>query len=105
MSYHICTSINIDEKAGKVWITGTDNNVFLVDSLTGRERREFRKREFPYYSNVLREKGRAAVEERIAMSVLDGNLQFRSGRFLDWRRWFYKRVEEDPELREKTEYT
>jgi hypothetical protein len=104
MSYHICKSINIDERAGKVWITGTDNNVFRVDSVTGRQRREFLKREWEYGSRMLREKGRAAVEERIALNVLDGNFKFCSGKFYRWLDWFRKKVNALPVLKEQVEY-
>jgi hypothetical protein len=103
MSCHICKSINIDEKNGKVWITGTDNNVFRVDPITGRERREFHKCEWECGSRILREQGREALEERIAFNVLDGNLKFYSGKFHRWRYWFYERVNKDS-LQDKVNY-
>jgi hypothetical protein len=97
--------MKIDEKARKVWLTGTASNEYLVDPVTGRERRYFRKFEASCYSRLLCEKGRAAVEEDIAMSALEGGIKFYSGKFYDWCAWFYKRINADPELREKTEYT
>jgi hypothetical protein len=103
MSHYICKSLNIDVKAGKVWATGTDNNVFRFNPVTGRERREFRKSEWEYMSRLLREQGKAAVEEQIAMDVLDGNVKFYSGKFYKWRKWFCERVKDSP-LREKTDY-
>jgi hypothetical protein len=104
MSYHICRSINIDEKAGKVWITGTDNNVFRVNPVTGRQRREFHKWEWEYGSHILRKQGRAAVEEYIALNVLDGNFKFYSGKFYRWLCWFWKRINASPELKEQADY-
>jgi hypothetical protein len=104
MSYHICRSINIDEKAGKVWITGTDNNVFRVDPMTGRQRREFHRWEWEYGSRILRKQGRAAVEEYIALAVLDGNFKFYSGKFYLWKYWFWDRIAVDSFLREKADY-
>jgi hypothetical protein len=104
MSYHICRSINIDEKAGKVWITGTDNNVFRVDPITGRQRREFRKWEWEYGSRILREKGRAHLEETIASNVLDGNFKFYSGKFYRWLHWFWAMVNAAPALKGQAEY-
>jgi hypothetical protein len=103
MSYHICKSINIDERKGKVWITGTDNNVFRVDPVTGRQRREFCLWEWKYGSRILREQGRAALEECIALDVLDGNFKFYSGKFYRWLHWFYDKVNTDS-LREKADY-
>jgi hypothetical protein len=95
--------MKIDEKEDKVWITGTDNNVFRVDPVTGRQRREFRRWEWEYGSRILREQGREAVEEYIAMSVLDGSFKFYSGKFYRWLFWFRERVDKDS-LREQVEY-
>jgi hypothetical protein len=103
MSHYICKSINIDEKDGKVWTTGTDNNVFAINPRTGREVRHFRRSEWDYGSRVLREQGRAALEEMIAMNVLDGNIEFYSGKFYEWKSWFWNKVDADS-LREKAEY-
>jgi hypothetical protein len=104
MSHFICRSLKIDEKEGKVYMTGTDNNVFRVDPHTGREHREFRRTEFPFFSRALQTEGRTRVEEYLAIDALDGNIKFQSGRFLEFVHWYWLRIETDKELREKTSW-
>jgi PAS domain-containing protein len=94
----------IDEAAGKVFMTGTDNNIFGVNPKTGREFRRFKTEEFPFFSDLLKKEGRAAVEEVIAIDVLDGNFKFYSGKFRRWNDWYWSRVEHDEELRAKTSW-
>jgi hypothetical protein len=100
MSYYICKSLCIDEKAGKVRSTGTDNNVYAINHQTGREFRSYRRSEWEAGTKILREQGRAALEERIALDVLKGAIKFCSGKFRDWQVWYRKRVQADPLLRE-----
>jgi hypothetical protein len=104
MSHYICRSLKIDEKEGKVYMTGTDNNVFRVNPMTGREHREYNRSEFPFFTRVLQSEGRTRVEEYLAIDALDGNIKFQSGRFLDFTKWYWSRVETDQELREKTSW-
>jgi hypothetical protein len=90
-------------KNGKVWITGTDNNVFVINPLTGKEFREFRKWEWEYGNRILREQGRTALEEVIALNVLDGKFKFYSGNFYWWMHWFWDKVDTDS-LQKKVNY-
>jgi hypothetical protein len=104
MSHYICRSLKIDEKEGKVYMTGTDNNVFKVDPHTGREHREFRRTEFPFFSRALQSEGRDRVEEYLAIDALDGNIKFQSGKFLEFVQWYWLRIETDKELQKKTSW-
>jgi hypothetical protein len=104
MSYYICRSLNINEKEGKVYMTGTDNNVFWVNPHTGRDHRKFRRSEFPFFSRVLQSEGRVRVEEYLAIDALDGNIKFQSGKFREFLQWYSARIETDQDLREKTSW-
>jgi len=66
MSYHIVKSICIDEKEGKVYITGADNNVYP---------RTPRKWDCPSLGDLLVEEGREAVELALFKEYENGNLQ------------------------------
>jgi hypothetical protein len=85
-------------------MTGTDNNVFRVDPHTGREHREFRRTEFPFFSRVLQAEGCDRVEEYLAIDALDGNIKFQSGKFLEFVQWYWFQVETDQDLRKKTSW-
>jgi hypothetical protein len=104
MSHYICRSLKIDEKEGKVYMTGTDNNVWAINSQTGREYRNYHRSEFPFFSRALQTEGRNRVEEYLAVDALDGNIKFQSGRFRDFMKWYWARVEEDATLRDKTSW-
>jgi hypothetical protein len=66
MSYTIVKSIKIDEKNGKVFLTGACNNV---------SPKSFYKEESKYFSKMLQEKGREEVELYLLLEYENGNLQ------------------------------
>jgi len=66
MSYHIIKSIKVDEKEGKVYITGADNNV--------RPRTPHRW-ECTSLSQILVEQGREAVDLEILEAYESGDFQ------------------------------
>jgi hypothetical protein len=104
MSHYICRSLKIDKKEGKVYMTGTDNNVWAVNPQTGREYRNYRRTEFPFFSRVLQSEGRDRVEEYLVIDALDGNIKFQSGRFCEFTKWYWVRIEKDTTLRDKTSW-
>ena len=66
MSYHIVKAISIKEEEGKVYITGSDNNI--------SPRTPYRH-EYPTLSAMLVREGREAVEMQIFRDYENGNLQ------------------------------
>lgn len=66
MSYEKIRSINIDEKEGKVFITGACNN---VRPLT------YSKEEYPSFSRILQEDGQEAVEIALLKTYEEGSFQ------------------------------
>ncbi len=66
MSYEKVKSIKIDEANGKVFITCASNNCRPL---------YYSKEEYPAFSNVLKEKGRDAVELMLFKNYEEGNLQ------------------------------
>lgn len=66
MSYEKVKSIRIDEKQGKVFINCACNNVRPLIYYT---------EEYPYFSKILQQKGRKAVEIALLKSYEEGGLQ------------------------------
>ena len=66
MSYEKVKSIKIDKAKGKVYINCASNN---VRPLT------YDREEYPYFSNVLKDKGVRAVEIELLKNYEEGNLQ------------------------------
>ena len=72
MSYEKVKSICIDEEQGKVFITCGSNNVRPL---------RYDRQEFPYFSNLLKEKGRQEVEIALLKDYESGNLQQGKNKF------------------------
>ena len=66
MSYELVKSIKIDEENEKVFITCASNNVRPIT---------YSKENYPYYSNLLKEKGKQAVELALLKGYESGSLQ------------------------------
>jgi hypothetical protein len=74
MSYEKVKSIKIDEKEGKVFINCASNN---VRPLT------YSREEYPYFSKILKEEGKQAVEIALLKSYEEGNLQEGKNKFTE----------------------
>jgi hypothetical protein len=103
MSYFICLSLKIDEKEGRVYMTGSSNNEWGIGP-NGGYRRILRESEFPSLSRILLTDGKAKLEEVLAKEAIEGNFKFRSGKFHDFTKWYWARVEEDTALRDNTSW-
>jgi len=66
MSYEKVKSIKIDEKQGKVFINCASNNCRPIT---------YSREEYPYFSKILQEEGREAVEIQLLKDYESGNLQ------------------------------
>lgn len=66
MSYEKVKSIKIDEKEGKVFINCASNNCRPIT---------YSREEYPYFSKILQEEGREAVEIQLLKDYESGNLQ------------------------------
>jgi len=72
MSYEKVKSIKIDEKDNKVWINGTANNIRPLD---------YHYWECTSLSNILKEKGRDAVDIEILKTYEEGSFQGGSNKY------------------------
>ncbi len=74
MSYEKVKSIKIDEKQGKVFINCASNNVRPL---------YYSREEYPYFSKILQEQGKEAVEIALLKSYEEGNLQEGKNKYTD----------------------
>jgi hypothetical protein len=112
MSYNKVKSICIDEDEQKVWITSAENN---VRPLT------YSREVYPYFTNLLRNEGREAVEIALLKSYEEGNLQEGKNKFtkalkilryvlgeeyskFNWNNFSYEQRDKERELRESQEF-
>jgi len=73
MSYEIIKSIKI--KDDKVYLNSTCSNTFSINPYTGREYREFREIECSTLTDILKNKGREALDLEILKEYENGNMQ------------------------------
>lgn len=66
MSYEKIRSIKIDKKNNKVFFISTSNNIKPLN---------YHKEEYPYYSNILKEKGFQELQIELLKGYESGNLQ------------------------------
>jgi hypothetical protein len=72
MSYEKVKSIKIDEKNKKVFLNGASNNVRPLN---------YTREEYPYFSKILKEEGKGAVEIALLQGYESGNLQGGSNKY------------------------
>ncbi|HEY0087414.1 MAG TPA: hypothetical protein VGB37_01145, partial [Candidatus Lokiarchaeia archaeon] len=116
MSYEKVKSIKIDEAQGKVFINCASNNVRPLS---------YSREEYPYFSKILQEQGKEAVELALLKSYEEGNLQEGNNKFtralkvliyvfgeeykkFNWRnhnsKWGSEEAKKEKELRESQEF-